>query len=126
MKNKLRKIVVDNLEYLYLVSNRFHSETDMNTLTVKVFLTGYKQTPLIVQFLTLNDYSVEQPLKLGVKMMNKKTNSEHVVNLNKPGFIRQFILHGKQNGWSGTHTIGTQNGLSYLEELGFETDRLQP
>lgn len=125
MKNKLRKIVIDNQEYLYLITNRFHAGTDMSTLTVKVFLSGYKQTPLIVEFLTLNDYYVGQPLKSGIKLMNRNTNSEHVVNLNEPGFIRQLILQGQQNGWSGTNTIETQNGLGYLEEWGFETDRLK-
>ena len=38
MKNKLRKIVIDNNEYLYSVTDQLNAETEINTLTLKVFL----------------------------------------------------------------------------------------
>ena len=37
MKNKLRKIVINTMEYLYWVKDQFHSETKTNTLTLKFF-----------------------------------------------------------------------------------------
>lgn len=125
MKNKLRKIVINNLEYLYFVTVRFHAGTDMNTTSVKVFLSGFKKTPLIIEFLTLNDYYIGSRLNFGIMLMNKMTHVETEVNLNKPGLIRKLILQGQENGWSGINTIEVQNGLSYLEELGFETSPLQ-
>lgn len=125
MKNKLRKIVINNLEYLYFVTVRFHAGTGMNTTSVKVFLSGFKKTPLIIEFLTLNDYYLGSRLNFGIMLMNKMTHVETEVNLNKPGLIRKLILQGQENGWSGINTIEVQNGLSYLEELGFETNPLQ-
>ncbi|WP_431610878.1 hypothetical protein [Chryseobacterium sp. 'Rf worker isolate 10'] len=124
MKNKLRKIVIDNNEYLYSVTDQFHSETETNTLTLKIFLSGQKLTPLIIEFVTVEHYIVGQPLKSGIKLINKITNSEDEVNMNEPKYIRQFILLGLKNGWSGVNPIAVQDGLDYLNQLGFETDQL--
>jgi hypothetical protein len=49
-----------------------------------------------------------------------------VVNLNEPGYIKQLIIHGQKKGWTGMGTFEIQNGLRYLEEMGFETDELLP
>ncbi|MDR6369379.1 hypothetical protein J2795_000384 [Chryseobacterium bernardetii] len=126
MKSKLRKITINAVEYLYSVSNQYHSETKTNTLTVKVFLNGQKQTPLIIKSLTVDDYVMGQPLQSGVKLVNKMTGSEDEVNLNRPKYIRQFIVLGLKKGWSGFNSMEIQNGLDYLNELGFETDQLKP
>jgi len=120
MKNKLRKIIIDNSKYLYTVTDKYHSEMESNTLTLKVFLEGYKQCPLIVDFLTADHYYMGQVLKSGIALENKKTNSTAIVNINQPGLIRQLILQGMKNGWTGTTQIDRQNGLSYLVELGYE------
>jgi hypothetical protein len=124
MKNKLRKIVINTIEYLYRVTDQFHSETETNTLTLKIFLSGQKLTPLIIQFVTVEHYIVGQPLKSGIKLINKITNSEDEVNMNEPKYIRQFILLGLKNGWSGVNSIAVQDGLDYLNQLGFETDQI--
>ena len=65
-----------------------------------------------------------QPLKSGIKLRNKLTNSEDTVNLNEPKYIKQFILLGLKNGWSGVNSIAVQDGLDYLYQLGFEVDQL--
>ncbi|SIQ92462.1 hypothetical protein [Chryseobacterium sp. RU33C] len=124
MKNKLRKIVIDNNEYLYSVTDQLNAETEINTLTLKVFLREHKQTPLIVEFVTFDHYIMGQPLKSGIKLRNKLTNSEDTVNLNEPKYIKQFILLGLKNGWSGVNSIAVQDGLDYLCQLGFEVDQL--
>ncbi|MDR3026185.1 hypothetical protein [Chryseobacterium sp.] len=126
MKNKLRKIIINNIEYLYSVTDQFHAETETNTLTVKVFLSGQKTTPLIIKFLTVDDYMMGQPLKSGVKLVNKMTGSEDEINLNEPKYIKMLVLLGLQKGWEGSNSIEIQNGLHYLNELGFETDKLIP
>ncbi|KYH03907.1 hypothetical protein A1704_19230 [Chryseobacterium cucumeris] len=126
MKNKLRKITVNAVEYLYLVADQYYFESKTNTLTVKVFLNGQKQTPLIIKFMTVNDYVMGQPLKSGVKLFNKIKNTEEVVNLNEPKYIKELIVLGLKDGWSGTNLIIIKNGLNYLSELGFQTDQLKP
>lgn len=126
MKNKLRKIVIDNQEYLYSIADKYHSENESNTLTVKVYLSGHKQTPLIIEFLTYDDYYNGQPLQSGIELTNKINNTIDRVNINEPKYIRQLILQGIKNGWTGNNKIGNQNGVIYLEQIGYETSSLKP
>lgn len=124
MKNKLRRIKIDNSEYLYTVANKYHSGTKTNTLTIKIYLKGQKQTPLILDFLTVDDFYLGQLLNSGMPLTNTKTNVATTVNLNEPKYIREFVLQGLENGWTGTNNLGTQNGLKYLTDLGFEVTNL--
>ena len=126
MKRKLRKITINNGEYLYTIFNKYQSSTKTNLLTIKVFLSGQKLTPLLIDFLTLDDYYLGNLLYVGMNLPNSRTNETRYVNLNKPKFIREFILLGFKNGWTGTNTIEVQYGLNYLKELGFEVRQLLP
>lgn len=126
MKTKLRKITIDNLEYLYSVSDQYIPGTETNALTVKIFLSGQKQTPLVIEFLTLDHYYMGQILKSGISLTNKIKNTVDHVNMNEPKYIRELILLGRQNGWIGTNKMEKQNGLIYLIELGYDTDILLP
>lgn len=126
MKNKLKKITVEHAEYVYLVTDKYHSRTDTNTLTIKVFLNGEKQTPLIIDFLTFDDYIMGQPLKSGIGLMNTVTSSIEKVNINEPRYIQQLIIKGREKNWSGKNKIEKQNGLIYLHELGYEIDSFKP
>ncbi|PWN70250.1 hypothetical protein C1631_009705 [Chryseobacterium phosphatilyticum] len=124
MKTRLRKISINDTQYLYLVKDQYHSGTETNTLTVKIFLSGQKRTPLVINFMTRDHYIVGQPLKSGVELMNTITNVTENINLNEPKYIRQFIEIGQQNGWTGNNAIAIQNGIGYLTQLGFETNQL--
>jgi hypothetical protein len=124
MKSRLRKIIIDGSEYLYSVSNKYHSGT--NTLTIRVFLSGQKKTPLIIDFSTFDDYYGGQPLNSGIRLANKRTNKTDLVNINEPKYIRELILHGLKNGWSVKSKIENQDGLNYLSELGYEASVLKP
>ncbi|HWK07809.1 MAG TPA: hypothetical protein VNS58_29460 [Puia sp.] len=126
MKNKLRSIKIDISEYLYTVTNKYHSGPKTNMLTIKIYLSGQKKTPLILDFLTLDDFHIGQPLNSGVILTNTKTNTTTTVNINEPKYIREFILKGLKNGWTGSNNLGVQNGLEYLTDLGFEVSNLKP
>lgn len=121
MKNKLRKIIIDNSKYLYTVTDQYHPESETNTLRLKVFLEGYKQSPLTIDFLTSDHYYMGQVLKSGVALENKKTGSTDIININQPGLIRKLILQGIKNGWNGITKTDRQNGLNYLVGLGYES-----
>lgn len=126
MKNKLRKIVIDNSKYLYVVTDKYHSENETNTLTLKVFLEGYKQSPLVIDFLTFDNYYMGQVLKSGVSLKNRNTDVMEIININEPRFIRKLILQALKNGWTGVIKINKQNGLDYLIQLGYDTEVLIP
>jgi hypothetical protein len=66
------------------------------------------------------------PLQSGIPLFNSKTNESVPVNLNEPKYIREFILFGLKNGWTGINNLPTQDGLQYLTEMGFEVGHLPP
>ncbi|MGE8526508.1 hypothetical protein [Chryseobacterium rhizosphaerae] len=126
MKRKLRKILIHNMEYLYSVTDKYHAGTETNTLTVRIFLSGQKQTPLVIEFLTSDDYFMGQPLNSGINLMNTVRDSIENININEPKYIQQLIVKGREKGWSGKNKMEKQNGLDYLSELGYEIDSLKP
>lgn len=126
MKKKLRRIKINNAEYLYAVYINYYSPSKTSRLTLKVFLSGQKQTPLIIDFLTIDDFYMGHPLNVGVILTNSKTKESILVNLHEPKFIREFVLLGLKKGWTGTNKVEAQNGLGYLKELGFEVSTIQP
>jgi hypothetical protein len=126
MKAKLRKIIIENCYYLYSVSSSYDGKMGINTLTVRIFQNGHKTTPLIVQFLTVDDPILGQPLKIGYSLTNHEAHKTDWININEPKYIRQLILLGIKSGWTGTNQIEVQNGLAYLGELGYDTSSLVP
>src|SRR5688500_1954485 len=126
MKKKLRKIKINNAKYLYAIYINYYSPSKTSRLTLKIFLSGQQQTPLIIDFLTIHDSYTGHPLNVGVILTNSKTNESILVNLHEPKFIREFVLLGLKNGWAGTNKVDIQNGLSYLKELGYEVSSIQP
>jgi hypothetical protein len=126
MKNKLRKITIDDLEYLYSTTTKYNLGTNTNRFIVRIYLSNEKKTPLIIDFLTIDDFYIGQPLNTGIDVINKITNKVDRLNLNEPKYIRKLILHGRKNGWNGLNKISKQNGLDYLIDFGYEIDSLKP
>jgi hypothetical protein len=124
MKGNLRKIVIDQIEYVYRVSDKYDGETRLNTLTVKVYVNGKKRTPLIIRFLTMEHYYAGQPLKSGINLFHKPSNTEVSVNLNEPRFIRELIEFALKKGWNGQVQMEIKNGLDWLNELGYDVNEL--
>ncbi|NDV60487.1 hypothetical protein [Bacteroides sp. 519] len=122
--SKLRKITIDGDEYLYGITTQYHKENQTSTLTIRIFLNGEKKTPLIIKFLTLDNYFLGNPLNSGVKLFHKTMNSNETININHPGLIRKFIELGIKHGWTGSNKTEVQNGIDYLEELGYNTNSI--
>lgn len=123
MKTKFRKITVNDREYLYIKRDDYVYGT---YLDITIYLKGYQRTPLMVRFHTIKDSFIDlQPPHSGITLFNSKTNESILVNLNEPKYIREFILLGIKNGWTGTNNLPRQNGLQYLTEMGFEVDHLK-
>ncbi|MEI3802725.1 MULTISPECIES: hypothetical protein [unclassified Chitinophaga] len=125
MKNKLRKIVVDNIDYRYYVSFNEY-EYRGGDMVVKIFLNGNKTTPLVLHFLTFIDPIKGHPLNNGIDLFNRLTQSKVRVNIHEPKYIRELILEGVKRGWTGSNHIDKQNGIDYLTTWGFDTSSLVP
>lgn len=122
MKQKLRKLIHKDKEYLYRVDTVYNRKKDQNSLlSVRIFLNGEKNTPLCVDFITVEDAFMGQPLNGNIKLLNKTTQTEDLINLNEPKYIPKLIDWGTEQGWTGTQKIAALNGLLFLQSLGYDT-----
>ena len=126
MKQKLRKLVHKDKEYLYRVDTVYNRKGDHNSLlSVHIFLSGEKNTPLCVDFIIIEDDFMGQPLNGNIKLLNKTTQTEDIINLNEPKYIPKLIDWGTAQGWIGSNKITPLNGLLFLQLLGYDTTPLQ-
>ena len=91
---------------------------------LKIFLEGYKKTPLTVIFSTLLDPITGNPFFMGINLYNKTTKSEENVNINLPSFVRKFLLYGQEVGWNGTNQIDSLDGVIILKKWGYDTSKI--
>lgn len=122
----LRKITVEDNVYLYKSVTGFGGSTDIATFEITIFLEHYKLTPLKINFITWEDAYAGNPLSTGVKLMRLSTKEEEIVNLNRPKYIREFILYGLQMGWNGQNKIEPIDGLKILMSLDYDVSSLYP
>ncbi|GIJ96758.1 hypothetical protein CAPN001_13270 [Capnocytophaga stomatis] len=125
MKNKLRKIVVEDIIYYYRITDNFQMETFPSFIRIKIFSEGYKKTPLIIEFPSKYDSYAGFPLKNGVNLPNLFNNITECVNIHQPKYVQKFILLGKKYGWTGNNIIPTQDGMDYLSELGYDVSSIR-
>jgi len=122
MKQKLRKLVHKGQEYLYRVNTAYNTKGDNTSLlSVRIFLSGEKNTPLCVDFITVEDEFMGQPLNGNIKLLNKTTQTEDLINLNEPKYIPKLIDWAETKGWTGSQKITLLNGLLFLQSLGYDT-----
>lgn len=124
MKKKLRKIVVGNSIFLYVVKEKYSPADKMSQLSLRIFLNGQKNNPLLLEFRTKDDFFLGSLLNAGVHLHNSTTNVIELVNINRPKYIRAFIESGLKAGWTGFNKIEVQDGLLYLLQMGFQMEEL--
>lgn len=122
----LRKIIVEENVYLYKCVTGFGLNTEIATFEITIFLENYKQTPLKINFTTWEDLYAGNPLSTGTKLTKLSTKDEEVVNLNRPKYIREFILYGLKMGWNGQNKVEPIDGLKILVSLDYDVSRLHP
>ena len=126
MKQKLRKLIHKDKEYLYRINTAYNTKKDNTSLlSVRIFLAGEKNTPLCIDFITIEDKYMGQPLNGNIKLLNKTTQTEDTINLNEPKYIPKLIDWGTAQGWIGSNKIAPLNGVLFLQLLGYDTTPLQ-
>ena len=126
MKQKLRKLIHKDKEYLYRINTAYNTKKDSTSLlSVRIFLAGEKNTPLCINFITIEDKYMGQPLNGNIKLLNKTTQTEDNINLNEPKYIPKLIDWGTEQGWKGDNKISPLNGLLFLEFLGYDIAPIQ-
>lgn len=122
----LRKITVEDNVYLYKSVTGFGGSTATATFEIKIFLEHYKLTPLKINFITWEDAYAGNPLSTGIKLTRLSNREEEVVNLNRPKYIREFILYGLKMGWNGQNKVDSIDGLKILTSLDYDVSSLHP
>ena len=126
MKQKLRKLIHKDKEYLYRINTAYNTKKDSTSLlSVRIFLAGEKNTPLCIDFLTIDDKYMGQPLNGNISLLNKNTQTKETINLNEPKYIPKLIDWGEEQGWKGDNKIPPLNGLLFLELLGYDIAPIQ-
>ena len=122
MKQKLRKLIHKDKEYLYRVDTAYNTKGDNTSLLfVRIFLSGEKNTPLCIDFITIENEFMGQPLNGNINLLNKTTQTEDTINLNEPKYIPKLIDWAETQGWTGSQKITPLNGLLFLQSLGYDT-----
>ena len=126
MKQKLRKLIHKDKEYLYKINTVYNTKKDNTSLlSVHIFLEGEKNTPLCINFITIEDKYMGQPLNGNISLLNKNTQTKETINLNEPKYIPKLIDWGEEQGWKGDNKIPLLNGLLFLELLGYDIAPIQ-
>ena len=126
MKQKLRKLIHKEKEYLYRINTVYNTKKDSTSLlSVRIFLEGEKNTPLCINFITIEDKYMGQPLNGNISLLNKNTQTKEIINLNEPKYIPKLIHWGEEQGWKGDNKIPPLNGLLFLELLGYDIAPIQ-
>ena len=126
MKQKLRKLIHKAKEYLYRINTVYNTKKDNTSLlSVRIFLVGEKNTPLCIDFFTIEDKYMGQPLNGNINLLNKNTQTKETINLNEPKYIPKLIDWGEEQGWKGDNKIPPLNGLLFLELLGYDIAHIQ-
>ena len=126
MKQKLRKLIHKEKEYLYRINTVYNTKKDSTSLlSVRIFLEGEKNTPLCINFITIEDKYMGQPLNGNISLLNKNTQTKEIINLNEPKYIPKLIDWGEEQGWKGDNKIPPLNGLLFLELLGYDISPIQ-
>ncbi|SFF31849.1 hypothetical protein SAMN04487969_12555 [Paenibacillus algorifonticola] len=124
MKNKLRDISIDGVDYKYTLSMRVENQTCLHEL--KIFLKESKIHPFQILIRTWDDPIIGCPLNSGFILANDKHSMpKEAYNLNHPKRVREWILYGLSCGWNGSKTIVIKDGLAAMQEMGYEIDRIQ-
>ena len=126
MKQKLRKLIHKDKEYLYRINTAYNTKKDSTSLlSVRIFLAGEKNTPLCINFITIDDKYMGQPLNGNINLLNKNTQTKETINLNEPKYISKLIDWAEEQGWKGDNKIPSLNGLLFLEFLGYDIAPIQ-
>ena len=126
MKQKLRKLIHKDKEYLYRINTVYNTKKDSTSLlSVRIFLAGEKNTPLCINFITIDDKYMGQPLNGNINLLNKNTQTKETINLNEPKYIPKLIDWAEEQGWKGDNKISPLNGLLFLELLGYDIAPIQ-
>jgi hypothetical protein len=133
MKQKLRKISVDRMIYLWRYIPGYEQTPPTNASgyatwqsrdTFTAYLVTQRSCPLIVRFRTWEDPIIGGPLRTGAAINLGNPESSRI-NLHTPRLAAEIIRQARQRGWQPEQTATPfiiENGLELLAEMGYRVE----
>lgn len=132
MKDKLRKIKINNETYLWKREHLHLTEFKLSMCVEKVtiYLEGHKKSPLQLSFreednllvnpdLEIEKWCIGYPHDGVIWLLKKKRPGQHIdINLNRPAVIAELIRYFNLNGWEPKQALRPfveENALKFLE-----------
>lgn len=122
MKSKLRNINVNQTNFKYLINEKYKKENEGYWVTtLRVFMEGFKNTPLQIKFESTDGYAIGNTLTSGVRINNEE------FNLHNPRVIRQLIEEGIAQKWNWENSkLEIPDGIKLLIDIGYSVESLKP
>lgn len=120
MKNKLRKIVVRDNLYLWILKTHYEPIDNVRKeylahVKLTVYLNGLKNTPLTISFLLKDDPVIGTPF----------TNNAGDLNLNKPSIVKFLIEEGLSEGWNPKEkALAISDGFYLLKKIALNLNEI--
>lgn len=124
MKKKIREINIGEIEYVYVINQKYHQA--VSEITLSIALKGLKNITCSFSFCTWDDPITGSPLLVGVPLKKIASGNIENFNLHYPKIVKQFVLYGLENGWNGANRIEFNDGLEILSKLGYDILQLKP
>lgn len=107
---KLRKITINDTQYLYGVKKEYDQEEALQIVIFRAYLKANKNAPMLIEF-----NLVDNP-----RIKGAYAEGEGLVNLYQPSVARKLIEYGLRNGWMPAGSKSTTrfwDTVGILEEI---------
>ena len=125
MKNKMRKITINDIVYLYRIQSRYYGD-NRAVVTLKIYMDGCRNAPYIMSFQCFEGNYDGAVLAVGTTVFNRQTHLTEYVNLHRPYFVRLCILKALEEGWDASEKQINNDGMQFLSELNLDISKSMP
>ena len=123
MKNKMRKVTVNNIVYLYRIQSKYYGD-NRAVVTLRIYREGYRNTPYVMGFQCFEGNYDGAVLAVGTTLFNTQTHLTEYVSLHRPYFIRLCILKALEEGWDASERQINEDGMQFLSELHLDISQI--
>ena len=125
MKNKMRKMTVNDTVYLYRIQSKYYGD-NRAVVTLRIYMEGYRNTPYVMGFQCFEGNYDGAVLAVGTTLFNTQTYLTEHVNLHRPYFVRLCILKALEEGWGASERQINEAGMQFLSELNLDISKITP
>ncbi len=124
--SKPRKIVVNEAEFVYTLNARHDGKDGTSRVALTLFRAESRRHAFAFRFHTWEDVIAGSPLMIGIDLRHRETERAERWNLHHPGRVQLFVRYALECGWDGSAETDAVDGITVLEELGWEAEMLRP